>query len=146
MGYAGSIEVVHNGTPEENDNMGNAVAFMQTENTLTSGMVVGVDGEDGMGAIMYYSYYDTDPVYIKYNGNSGDGFGHSITVGYFNDDSYMDIAVGVPRADYTYNSFSYINAGEVYIFFGSGSGPDWLNPQILRDTDTKQSYALLDTL
>ena len=138
LSFAGSISVVTSGVSETNDKMGNAVAFFQSGNTYTSGMVIGVRGEDnGAGAIMYYKYEDSDPIYIKYVGNPGDGFGNSVATGFLNDDRYFDIAVGVPWADWG----GYSNAGEVYIFYGSSSGPNWSNPEIIRDTSYPQSHA-----
>lgn len=47
-----------------------------------------------------------------------DGFGTSVARGYFNDDDYEDVAVGVPGLDVS----GHADAGAVAIFYGSASG------------------------
>jgi len=49
---------------------------------------------------------------------SGDRFGHALAVGDFNDDSYGDLAVGVPFE----NVGSVVDAGLVQIIYGSSAG------------------------
>ncbi len=63
---------------------------------------------------------------------SYDQFGRALAVGNFNDDDYLDLAIGIPNRDYAYR----YDAGAVYVVTGSETGlgaPSYLLYQNHRD-------------
>lgn len=68
---------------------------------------------------------------VARSANPGDKFGWALAAGHFNDDTYSDLAVGVPGED----NLSLLNVGAVQVFYGSATG--------LR-TDNEQSWDFAD--
>jgi YVTN family beta-propeller protein len=76
-----------------------------------------------------------------------DRFGHALAAGDFNKDGYKDLAIGVPLEDVKITSTSpnIVDAGTVNVIYGSSSGLNFLNYQILYQgyngiADTPEGY------
>ncbi len=64
------------------------------------------------------SFFDQTTASIGLTANTNDHFAETLASGYFNDDKYMDIAIGIPNESYD----GHPEAGAVNILYGSASG------------------------
>jgi len=144
-GFGNSSLLIRPGLPElpsvgveANDQFGTALAAGDFDDDGFDDLAVGVPLEDfgiendidNVGAVIIYYGSDTgvdlDSMQsVHQNSNSvlgdneeGDLFGWSLATGYFNDDDYADLAVGVPGKDID----GEFNAGLVQVFNGGNSG------------------------
>lgn len=92
-----------------------------------SDVIVGAPGEGDWGMIhVYYGSaagLGTTPAWSRACPNEQDcGFGRAVaSAGDFNDDGFSDIVVGAPD----YDSGSRVDAGKIWLFRGSPTGPEW---------------------
>jgi hypothetical protein len=90
-----------------------------------SDLAIGVPGENASAGVVKVLYGSdagltgTGQVLAQGNPEAGDRFGAALAKGYFNDDDFLDLAVGAPGEDLGTVSA----AGAVVVFYGSGSGP-----------------------
>lgn len=120
------------GGAEPNDAFGRALAFGDFNDDDYMDVVVGVTGEDtGAGAInIIYGgenglRADNDTIITQDTAGvdccaeeAGDALGWSLAVGHFNNDTYADLAVGVPFE----NQGATVDTGLVHIFYGGAGG------------------------
>ena len=76
--------------------------------------------------VVYPWWVNDKPIYLFIEDeiiDSGDQFGYALAVGYFNNDPYADLAIGVPGESITGRSGSIIaRAGAVHVLYGSETG------------------------
>ncbi len=130
------------GTPdpcESGDQLGSAVAAGDFDGDGFIDLAVGVPGEDVSG------YASAGAVHVFYGSPGGlrttgdqfltqstsgvaggpeanDRWGWSLTAGRFNLDAYDDLAIGGPFEDLVVNGTNIVDAGAVWVLFGSASG------------------------
>ena len=130
------------GTPdpcETGDQLGSAVAAGDFDGDGFIDLAVGVPGEDVSG------YASAGAVHVFYGSPGGlrttgdqfftqstsgvaggpetnDRWGWALTAGRFNLDAYDDLAIGGPFEDLTVGSVNVLDAGAVWVLFGSASG------------------------
>ncbi len=124
------------GVPEANDRFGTSLAAGDFDGGGTSDLVIGVPGESkgsrvSSGVVQVLpgvagvgvTGADTKRLSQASKGvpgkpQAGDGFGHHVAVGDFNDNGRDDLAVGVPGESLD----SLTGAGSTHVFFGGPSG------------------------
>jgi len=129
------------GNSEWFDHFGTTLAAGDFDNDGYDDLAVGVPDEDVF--LNGINIYDAGVVNVIYGSSSGltsdgaqiwyqsiiggsseqgDNFGTSLTVGDFNDDGYVDLAVGAPNEDVYSYGYNELDVGIVHIIFGSASG------------------------
>jgi len=139
------------GAAETGDQFGKAVAAGDFDNDGYDDLAVGIPSEDlgstaNTGAVeIYYGsaggittrvsndFWHQDRSGVADTADEHDFFGSSLTVGDFNDDDYIDLAVGVPYEDI--GSPAVVDAGAVNVLYGSdtgitGSGSDYWHQDV----------------
>lgn len=112
---------------------GNAVVTANFDRDGYADLVVGAPKFNGSGAVYVYRGSPTgflDPVPLQAGQRAKDLFGSALAVGDFNNDSWVDLAVGAPGTAINGNTSS----GAVYIFWGSSLGPGYVAPTVLAQT------------
>jgi hypothetical protein len=71
----------------------------------------------------------TSQTLVQANPEAGDRFGTALTVGFFNDDDFYDLAVGAPGEDVGART----DAGAVNVFYGSAGGLPTTSQVLLQD-------------
>ena len=127
---------IYNGTPTPDnivnttltgetagDNFGWAVAYAGKVNGVNDSVIIGAPGNNSEQGAAYICYGgESVGIDVRLIGiNSGDKFGYSVACAgdMNNDGTYDDVIIGAP-----YNDAVGIDAGAVYIFYGSPSLPD----------------------
>jgi hypothetical protein len=127
-GLAGTDQLLTQGNPEPVDLFGFAVAKGDFNADGFTDLAVGAPNEDvgaaasgGAVNIFYGSAAGlpaTSQVRLQGNPEVGDQFGFALDAGLFNDDNFMDLAVGAPGETVGGRS----SAGAVSVFYGSAAG------------------------
>jgi hypothetical protein len=127
-GLTGANQLLTQANPEEGDEFGSAVAKGDFNHDGFTDLAVGTPRESlglraGLAGVVNVFYGSgtglaaTSQVLTQANPEEEDHFGQVLETGLFNDDAYMDLAVGAPteshRAEY---------AGAVNVFYGSAAG------------------------
>jgi FG-GAP repeat len=125
-GLTGANQLLTQANPEEGDSFGSAVAKGDFNHDGFTDLAVGVPDE-GLAAskagavnVFYGSGTGlavTSQVLTQANPEEEDRFGGVLETGLFNDDPYMDLAVGVPNESHRDEA-----AGAVNVFYGSAGG------------------------
>ncbi len=104
---------------------------------LRSGDCVTAPQSGGVGSTFHF---DQNVAGVSEVAESGDQFGAALAVGDFNDDTFLDLAVGVPGEDNGVRFVegggitslnSVMNGGAVHVFFQAGVGPTVTGNNIL---------------
>jgi hypothetical protein len=127
-GLAGSNQLLTQANPEAIDRFGFAVAKGDFNADGFTDLAVGAPGEDlgaatlaGAVNVFYGSAAGlpaSSQVLTQGNPEDSDFFGAAMDAGFFNDDDFMDLAVGAP--DETVGAA--VSAGAVSVFYGSAAG------------------------
>lgn len=121
------------GSNEDDDNFGRALAAGDFNNDGRDDLAVGVPGENGGGGGVHFilgsptgltvtgnNLWTQDDAGVEDVNEDGDGFGWSLAAADFNLDGYDDVAIGVPGEDVDPDGVT--DAGAIHIFFGSAAG------------------------
>jgi hypothetical protein len=127
-GLAGTNQLLTQGNPEPVDLFGFAVAKGDFNNDGFTDLAVGAPNEDvgaagSAGAVnVFYGSATglpaTSQVRLQGNPETGDQFGFALDAGLFNDDDFLDLAVGAPGETVS----GRLSAGAVNVFYGSAAG------------------------
>jgi FG-GAP repeat len=127
-GLAGTNQLLTQANPEAVDLFGAAVAKGDFNADGFTDLAVGASGEDVgatalAGAVnVFYGSADglpaTSHVRLQSNPEDSDRFGSALDAGLFNDDNFMDLAVGAPGETVGGRP----SAGAVNVFYGSAAG------------------------
>jgi hypothetical protein len=121
--------------PGPNDRFGASLAAMDVDSDGKPELIVGIPGDNaGAGGIQVltimpgplgirHAFWNQDIYQVLDTAESGDRFGEALSVGDFNKDGRLDLAIGVPGE----NS----NSGAINVLFGTSSGLSWPNNQLL---------------
>jgi D-alanyl-D-alanine carboxypeptidase len=114
---------------------GSFMEFRDVVDTTCSAMVGGFSGisksdyKSLMGSFKALGYWILKQSVTADVAENYDMFGRVLAKGDFNNDSYEDLAVGVPHGDN-----EEINDGKVFVFYGSFTGLETSNPEVLTQT------------
>src|SRR5918995_2112850 len=127
-GLAGTNQLLTQGNPEPVDLFGFAVAKGDFNADGFTDLAVGAPNEDvgaagSAGAVnVFYGSATglpaTSQVRLQGNPEVGDQFGFALDAGLFNDDDFLDLAVGAPGETLG----GQLSAGAVSVFYGSAAG------------------------
>jgi FG-GAP repeat len=127
-GLAGTNQLLTQSNPEAVDLFGVAVAKGDFNGDGFTDLAVGAPNEDvgaaaSAGAVnIFYGSTDglpaTSQVRLQGNPEAGDRFGSALDAGLFNDDDFLDLAVGAPGETVGDQP----GAGAVSVFYGSAGG------------------------
>jgi hypothetical protein len=127
-GLAGTDQLLTQGNPEPVDLFGLAVAKGDFNADGFTDLAVGAPNEDvgaapsaGAVNVFYGSAAGlpaTSQVRLQGNPEIGDQFGFALDAGLFNDDDFLDLAVGAPGETVG----GQLSAGAVSVFYGSAAG------------------------
>ena len=117
------------GVAESGDEFGTALAAADFNGDGYDDLAVGASGDDDGGAVnvIYGTGAGLDPLWkdemfrledVTSNGFRADLFGAALTTGFFNNDSYADLAIGIPDSIVGGKD----NAGAVAVIYGSALG------------------------
>ena len=135
---------------EAGDEMGESVAAGDFNNDGYDDLAIGVPGEDedsGGVKVIFGSNQGLSPMMAGkqfwrqgLNGINGakelgDRFGFNLATGDFNNDGYLDLAVGVPDEDIDEDGETFFNAGLVNVIYGTGSKLNSANDQVIIEDD-----------
>jgi len=113
----------------ENDAFGFSLAAANFDNSSCDDLAIGAPGFDGnaqnAGRVYVVRGYPNGGLYPDASDNAvldtaqiAGYFGTSLTAGRFNDDRFVDLAVGMPKADVSGQH----DAGAVFVYHGSSTG------------------------
>ena len=125
-GLTGADQLITQANPEAGDQLGSALAKGDFNHDGFTDLAVGAPDEGlvfakaGVVNVFYGSgtgLAATSQVLTQANPEEEDRFGAVLETGLFNDDPYMDLAVGVPNESHRDEA-----AGAVNVFYGAASG------------------------
>ena len=116
--------------PEASDNFGYALATGDFNGDLADDLAIGVPGEDGNAGAIQVVFGGASGLTAAGNlfrtetdigglSEGGDAFALTLAAGDFDHDGHDDLAIGVPRED-----FSVSDNGQVNVLYGAASGFD----------------------
>lgn len=88
-----------------------------------AGQVTVVYGSDGgLDPEIHHDFWAQSLGNIVDEAEQDDRFGSALAAGYFDNDAFCDLAIGIPGEDLTVNGVAISDAGAVAVIYGSGTG------------------------
>ncbi len=129
------------GAPTFNDQFGNALASCDFDADGHDDLAIGVPREtligpisgagqvtvvygsdDGLDPSLHHDFWAQSLGNVADEAEAHDHFGSALAAGYFNDDPFCDLAIGIPGEDLIVGADSINDAGAVAVIYGSGTG------------------------